>query len=546
MAGRQRYDAKKFEAMEEFGVPEEEALPDAHSFNQEMGLELPEGHVAMWPQGKKKADKPFRLKVQLFGDEGERLDMGYMPPGAGQEHLIAKYKKPGIYILTPVDEFGQEADSPIKQNIPANHPMLLAHRQGEVSPLNMAAMMQPQQTGIDPTIVSLFKAELAEAHRQRDEAAKLVKEMHAHYAQELDKLSKDRMSLAVDNASSALDMQAQVLERAQRRDDDTQMKMTNLFTAQQQMTQQAFQLQMEQLRISAENERMRQSRELEMEKQRMEREREERRELLEREREERKIQAERERQDNERRMTMERELVQQQRANDQAFFERTLAIQQKQGDPLAQFASTMQKLGPLTDGIKGIFGMPAEEETKGKGWLESIMGLVPVIINAQVEMSKAKALAQIPQYEEEEYEDAPQQQQQYIPQYPQQPQMQQQMPQQVQQPVAPPAPPVVVVPVERPLMDLVAERAMPLPPKTQKAARKAIKVLVGSLSHAAQSEWLATIMEALQACPEALDYLKAVGIKTSLLEAGATEAMVTSIVSFVDSSGLVPSDIPRF
>lgn len=74
----------------------------------------------------------------------------------------------------------------------------------------------------------------------------------------------------------------------------------------------------------------------------------------------------------------------------------------------------------------------------------------------------------------------------------------------------------------------------------QKAARKAIKELVGKLDRSPESEWIGIVTEALFKTPKALDYLKAVTVFGALAEVKAPADLSGRIVKALKDSNMIP------
>ena len=80
--------------------------------------------------------------------------------------------------------------------------------------------------------------------------------------------------------------------------------------------------------------------------------------------------------------------------------------------------------------------------------------------------------------------------------------------------------------------------------KTQKAARVALRELARNLGNASEDKWEPLIAVALQNELAIYHYVKAVSVKSALLEAGAPEALADRVINFMRTSPIVPTDLP--
>lgn len=75
----------------------------------------------------------------------------------------------------------------------------------------------------------------------------------------------------------------------------------------------------------------------------------------------------------------------------------------------------------------------------------------------------------------------------------------------------------------------------------QKAARKALKELVGKLEKSPETEWIGLVSEALFRTPKALDYLKAITVYGALAEMKAPVELSGRIVKALKESNMIPA-----
>lgn len=80
--------------------------------------------------------------------------------------------------------------------------------------------------------------------------------------------------------------------------------------------------------------------------------------------------------------------------------------------------------------------------------------------------------------------------------------------------------------------------------QTQKKARKALRALVRKLATADESDWQGHIATAISQEFSIYHYVKAVTVKAALLEAGAAEDLSDRVINAMQSSGMVPDDVP--
>ena len=110
---------------------------------------------------------------------------------------------------------------------------------------------------------------------------------------------------------------------------------------------------------------------------------------------------------------------------------------------------------------------------------------------------------------------------------------------------AAPAAPAAAAPAAaaaRTLSDTATEKGLPL--KAQKAARVAIRELARNLGNSSEEKWEALIAVALQNELAIYHYVKAVSVKSALLEAGAPEALADRVVAAMRTYPVIPADLP--
>jgi hypothetical protein len=80
--------------------------------------------------------------------------------------------------------------------------------------------------------------------------------------------------------------------------------------------------------------------------------------------------------------------------------------------------------------------------------------------------------------------------------------------------------------------------------QTQKKARKALRALTRKLATADENDWQGHIATSISQEFSIYHYVKAVTVKAALLEAGADEALALRVINAMQSSGMVPDDVP--
>jgi hypothetical protein len=481
------------------------------------------GVIPMW-DGAGRAGASTRLRIQRVTMDGTTEDLGYLPKEAGQEALVTRFPRAGVYNVIPVDEFGRGLrPDPYRIVIPEDHPALKAAHAATAA----GTPYVPPAAAITPEIIDILRAQIAEANRRADAAMEAMGRMQDQLVSERDKLSQERLSLAVQNTSAAIDTQAQLIDRAQKRDDAMTIQAQQLFQLQQQAMQDAFTRQLALITAQQDSERARSEHSLTMERERIAAEKEEIRRREERDRAEAKEKAESDRQAFEERLQQ-----------NQLFFDKLSSIQRKNEDPITALTNTVERLAPMAGVLQNLLGIKGggEDATPAapKSLAEVVGGLAQTYLLSQIEMAKVTANMQIasqhqhqlPMHEEEEYEDDEEEADEAGPN-------------QVSAPAAP------AVPQNLTMEEVIADRAKDVPPQIQKAARKGLRAIMDDLKKTDPSEWVPKIIAGLQGVPESVVYLRAVGIRTSCLEAGASEDLAARVVATIDNTGLVPFEIPR-
>lgn len=514
--------------------------------------------VAVWEDWKHFPQS--KLKIQRINEVGDREDLGTIPRDGQDEHILAHVRyRPGKYLIQPIDDFGRVlTQDPYVRLFPPDHPLIRSRAEGGHGGIPGTSPAAPVIVGIPADqVMAMMAKERAEmmallaAERERLEAERKA------IMDERDKISKERLQLAVANTSSALEVQNALIDRSQKRDDQAQLAILQVLTqaresdesrhrrdmearaAEQKLIIEQMKTTIEMERIKLEKEETaRKEREAERER-REERERKERKEELERKIAEAEAKAERERE-------RERE-----------FYKRLSEIQQSQRDPLATMSKVVEQLAPLKE-MFGLKGPGEQDDTpkEPKGLAEVVGDLVSTYINSQVKMTEIQAkMAQGALDDDEEEVD-----ENGIPLTGANPaQAQIAGPTQAQgnpaaavghPPGGAPAPQAPAGGIPEDSQDLsirVAARARHtgLDAASLKRARQAIKVMVQTVRSTPESERLTVVMGTLQAEPLAGAYMKVVGIRTALLEAGLSADDAAKVVAVADSTGMLQPDVRR-
>ena len=92
------------------------------------------------------------------------------------------------------------------------------------------------------------------------------------------------------------------------------------------------------------------------------------------------------------------------------------------------------------------------------------------------------------------------------------------------------------------LVEAATDAGLSLP--TQRKARKALRGLIRRLSTSKEEDWQGHIATAISQEFSIYHYIKAVTVKAAAMEAGADEPLTERIIRAMQSSGMVPDDVP--
>ena len=92
------------------------------------------------------------------------------------------------------------------------------------------------------------------------------------------------------------------------------------------------------------------------------------------------------------------------------------------------------------------------------------------------------------------------------------------------------------------MVEAATDAGLTLP--TQRKARKAIRALVRRLSTSKEEDWQGHIATSISNEFSIYHYVKAVTVKAAVLEGGADDELANRIINAMQSSGMVPEDVP--
>ena len=409
----------------------------------------------------------------------------------------------------------------------SHHPLL----RGTPDP-TLALPAQPSVPSIVEETLRLQREELAEARRE-------MKADRNRMAEERAEVAAERVALASNAASGVQAVSERMMEADAARQRESLTTLTSIFASQMQMQQQAAEERQREHERSLERDASRRDAADAARNAAWERERERERERGKEAEAERDRRLERYKTDQEAALQREREHA-----------ERMVGLMQREADSGG--------LGGVTKLLDTFGFTPADALEAAKSFLAGKAdgggeGTVPTLIKTMGEAwgktmeaqgkqaEAAKAAAEAQEDLADEYPPMlqgpppgydPAAQGGYLPGHP---------PQEVQQGYPPP--PMQPTPVAQP--QTPASQHVPMPLPVLKRVRKALLNLFIRLRSEPESEWLGVITLGLTATPESIEYLRHVSISRALREVGADPSFIARFLTVIDSSGLVPADIPR-
>jgi hypothetical protein len=515
----------------------------------------------MWKDASR-SPRTVQLRV-CHVEEGIEYHVGTIHAQASVSELVRKFKKAGVYKLTPVDVTGGATGSSFAIPIAPDHQELLKLRHDEDTPTNGssgAGVPGFAPAGLDPQVLAFFSQQVQGARAQAQEQAELVEKEREQLREEWNRVSKERMSLAVTNTGAAMDLHAKLIDKDQERATGAQAQLMSFMQAQQQLSesrndgvlqqqQQQFNLIQQQMKAALDAERLR----LDAEKARMQEGRD-------------RDRNDQERRDTERQGAWEREQERSREHN-----RMMLALIEKQheaSDPFGSVEKLIEKGAPLValakEFIPGLLGGGAASA----GMAETIATTIGDVVKGQIEVAKISAQAQaeaikaageaaqasdeyemIEQLTPEQYAEL-QASQGNLPAEPETPPTpwgekdftQAEAP--VGSPFAASQPPAQA-PQRTFHLPQQPDAVRALDPSISKVARKAIRELVQEIRQTPQEEWAPMLVGAFGDIPQIGAYVQAATIKTALIEGGADLGLAEAVVANLDASGLLPPDFPR-
>ena len=497
----------------------------------------------MWKDAHR-SPKTVQLRV-CHVREGIDFHVGNIYAKASVSELVRKFRKDGIYNLTPVDMTGNATGATFPIAVAEDHEALKEPATGGNGAQQVLHGAPMGVASLDPAILAFFSQQVDTARSEVERERRAIRQERQTLQDEWSRVSKERMSLAVTNADSAVNLHSKLIDKDQDRAKSSQDQLMVFMQAQQAVAAQRAEAIMAQqkhqsdlVQAQMENNIKSQGMRLEAERQRMEQERK-------REREEQK------RNDADRQQAWEREQERMREHN-----RMMLGLMEKQHsaqDPFGSLTGMAEKAEPLIELAKKYMPMLAMGGGSSGGITETIASTIGQVVQGQVEVAKAQAQAagqamamqqQIAMLEAEEaqYEqDGPQMLQDpnapmpaaeaFAPRF---------SPQGEARPLGH-APPTFEMPPAAPRPDPTAN----LDPNVAKAARRACRILVQKLRSAPQGNWSDLVVSAISAEPSMIPYLEAVGIRGGIMENGGDLQLADMVVAQVDESGLLPPTFPR-
>jgi hypothetical protein len=513
----------------------------------------------MWKDASR-SPRTVQLRV-CHVEEGIEYHVGTIHAQASVSELVRKFKKAGVYKLTPVDVTGGATGSSFPIPIGPDHQELLKLRHDEdTNGSNGVAVPGFAPAGLDPQVLAFFSQQVQNARAQAQEQAELVEKEREQLRDEWNRVSKERMSLAVTNTGAAMDLHAKLIDKDQERATGAQAQLMSFMQAQQQLSesrndgvlqqqQQQFNLIQQQMKAALDAERLR----LDAEKSRMQ-------EARDRDR------TDQERRDTERGAAWEREQERSREHN-----RMMLALIEKQheaSDPFGSVEKLIEKGAPLValakDFLPGLLGGGAA----AGGMAETIATTIGDVVKGQIEVAKISAQAQaeaikaagdaanapgeyemIEELSPEQFAELQARQGNAPPET--DPVGNPWGEKDFTQAEAPPGSPFAASqptssPPQRTFhLPQQPDAVRALDPSVAKTARKAIRELVREIRQTPQEEWAPMIVGAMEDLPQIGAYVHAATVKAALLEAGADLGLADAVIANLDASGLLSSEFPR-
>ena len=562
----------------------------AHDDYAYQGFEQPAvGQTTTPPMWKDASRSPRTVQLRVCHvRDGIDYHVGSIHAKASVREMARKFRRPGVYRLTPVDMTGNSTGATFPIAIAEDHEVLreeaAAHGPALGGGNGAAAQMSLGQ--LDPAVLAFFgqQVETTRAEVERERRA-LQQERH-QLQSEHRQISKERMSLAVTNTGAAMDLHTKLIDKDQERAVGAQDRLMLFMQAQQDLQAQRSQAMLEQQQHQFALVQKQMETTVKSEQLRLDAERIRIQEDRGREREDQL------RKDEAAQLAVERESERQREHNRMmlALMEKTHAAQ----DPFGSLSSMAERAEPLVELAKKYLPLLQGGGGGGGGITETIASTIGQVVQGQVEVAKAQAdamaqaqtaamMAQQQQIEEmgpEEYEAMmmAQQMQGRAPQGP--PPGGQLQPHQAQPPGGPqqsvmmdrdggspmggptpdasaafapsffpegqPALGPEIVDSPYPYRAAPEDSAQAMAPAEAKSARRAVRNLVKALKGLPQGDWIEAVTSAITQEPVIVPFLRLTGIRGAIMECGGDAYLAEDIIETLDSVGdLVPADIPR-
>ena len=566
---------------EEEDEEDEEMEPDyTYGGGEEIGGE-PFGHshgrqvaVPLWNRAAN-APKTARLRVQFIEIDGNATECGYLPYDASLENLIRKWPKQGTFLVQPIDQMNRPmSHDPLKFTIAEDHDILRAIRGagGDSLPGFISAQIPPE---VWEFLRSQSKNQELQIKMLQNQNQDILSEMRNKDEQ----VSKERMALAVNNTSAALDVQQQLIERDQLRQDNQARAQSQAAEAVSANAEQRHTMAMERMQAQNQNQnQMMQANQQMMiqmlqnsaqaDRQRAEDDRARVSDQVETMRVRNADRRKDERTETQARETQRWEMQDRRQQMEQQYHERQMELvraQHESNDPFKAIEKLLDKGSGVVELVKAL----GIDKLLGGGGPAGFMGVasetLSKAIEGYLEIAKIQAGAaagvgvegapQIPEQPEQQYqvqlpdgqtavmtENEVQAYQAQVQAYQQQMAQSATPPQDGEIPQASPEPPAET-PAEALPFNPFAETIGKLDPKVQKSSRKSIRETIGLLRQADAKKWEAIITAQITKSPEVIEYFAACSLAYALQEGGADAKMITSILGSVKEMEIIGDKI---
>lgn len=542
-------------------------------FHNETGRTV---EVPLWNRANN-APKTARLRVQYVEIDGNATECGHLPHDSSLDTLIKKWPKSGTFLITPIDQMNRPMSmDPIKFTVSEDHDILRAVKGAAGMTANgVPAFAAPQ---MPPEVWEFLRVQQTNSEQQMKILQQQNEQIRSEMRQKDEQVSKERMALAVNNTTAALDVQQQLIARDQERQDRLQgqqaqywenmsasaeqrhhMAMERMKTdqaAQQAMMQQNQQMMLQMLQNSSQSDRQR----MEDDRERLRTAREEeRRWEAARRGEEREEQNRRE---QERWESQRREQERQQQYHEKQI--EMLRLQNETSDPFKSIEKLLEKGTGVVDLVKalGVDKLIGGGGGGATGFLGVATETIGKALEGYLEIAKIQAAAgapavppsnQIEQQAEQQYqvtlpdgstavmtESEVEAYQAQLAAYQQQ---QQQAIQQGQSTTQVSDAEETVKPPEEVIFNPFSEAISKLDVKIQKSSRKVVRDTIEILKQADEEKWEAIITAQITKTPDVLSYFEASSVAYAMTEGGADAKMVTTIIKKLKEMEIVPDTL---